>query len=89
MLAAPALVAEQMQWSSKLDTVVEDVHSVHVGGLVFSAKRIDSLSQELRNLVLDTGRVTANALTKRIRSEDDDAGGELVGRRARKMGRYR
>jgi len=80
IVTAPPLVAEQLQWASKLDTIGSLVHSYAIGALVFSQKQIDSLPADLRQIVLDTAKVTANALTKRIRSEDDAAYGRLKGK---------
>jgi len=77
---APSLAAEQLQWSSKLDTINDDVSAMAVGALVVSSKRIEGLSEELRNVLLDTGRIAANALTKRIRAEDDAAFARLKGK---------
>jgi TRAP-type transport system periplasmic protein len=70
---APSLAAEQLQWASKLDTINEDVSAMAIGALVISSKRLESLSEDQRNVILDTGRIASNALTKRIRAEDDAA----------------
>lgn len=73
LLTAPALAAEQLQWSSKLDTIVEDTAGLAIGALVLSSKRVDALPADLKTILVDTGKVAANALTKRIRTEDDAA----------------
>ncbi len=73
LLTAPALAAEQLQWASKLDTIVEDTAGLAIGALVLSSKRLDALPEDLRTILLDTGKIAANALTKRIRTEDDAA----------------
>jgi TRAP-type transport system periplasmic protein len=70
---APSLAAEQLQWSSKLDTINTDTSALAIGALVFSSKRLDALSPEMKAIVIDTGKIASNALTKRIRSEDDAA----------------
>jgi TRAP-type C4-dicarboxylate transport system substrate-binding protein len=80
IVIAPALAAEQLQWASKLDTIVADVSGMGIGALVMSAKRLDALSEEHRNIIMETGRIAANALTKRIRAEDDAAFGRLKGK---------
>ena len=77
---APSLAAEQLQWSSKLDTINEDVSAMAIGALVFSSKRIDALPPELKTIVMDTGKIAATALTKRIRSEDDAAYARMKGK---------
>lgn len=80
IVIAPALAAEQLQWASKLDTVVEGVSGVSIGALVFSAKALDALPADLRQIVEDTGKVAANALTTRIRNEDAAAFGRMKGK---------
>ena len=77
---APSLAAEQLQWSSKLDTITSDVSAMAIGALVFSSKRIDALPADLKAIVMGTGKVAASALTKRIRSEDDAAYNRMKGK---------
>lgn len=77
VINAPALVAEQMQWSSKLDTISDDIFVLAIGALVISSKRVNALPAELRAVVMDTGKIAATALTKRIRAEDDAAAARL------------
>jgi TRAP-type C4-dicarboxylate transport system substrate-binding protein len=77
---APALAAEQLQWASKLDTINEDVSALAIGALVLSTKRFDSLPEADRNIVLETGKIAANALTKRIRGEDEAAFNRMKGK---------
>jgi TRAP-type C4-dicarboxylate transport system substrate-binding protein len=38
---------------------------------------MDALPEDLRTIITDTGKIAANALTKRIRSEDDAAFGRM------------
>ena len=73
VIMAPALIAEQLQWASKLDTVGDDVVSMAVLALVIAQKRLDALPADVRTVLVDTGRTAATALTKRIRAEDDAA----------------
>ena len=80
IVVAPALAAEQLQWSSKLDTIVADNQSMAIGAVVCSAKRINALPADLLGILTDTGKIAANALTKRIRSEDDAAFNRLKGK---------
>jgi TRAP-type C4-dicarboxylate transport system substrate-binding protein len=77
---APSLAAEQLQWTSKLDTVNSDVSALAIGALVLSSKRLDALPEDARNIVVETGRIAANALTKRIRAEDDAAFERIKGK---------
>ena len=80
IVLAPPLAAEQLQWASKLDTIQSVVQSYSIGALVFSQKRLDALPADLRQILLDTAKVAANALTKRIRNEDDAAFGRMKGK---------
>ena len=79
-LVAPALVAEQLQWASKLDTIVADSSGFAIGALILSSKKLDALPGDLRAILQDTGKVASAALTKRIRGEDDAAFGRLKGK---------
>ncbi len=80
IVSAPALAAEQLQWASKLDHIVSDSIGFSIGALVFSSKRCDALPEDLRQIVLDTGKVAASALTSRIRNEDAAAFGRMKGK---------
>lgn len=80
IVLAPPLAAEQLQWSAKLDTIQSLVQSYAIGALGFSQKLVDSLPADLRQILLDTAKVAANALTKRIRNEDDAAFARLKGK---------
>ena len=57
-----------------------DVAGMAIGALVISSKRLAALSEEHRNIIAETGKVAANALTKKIRKEDDEAFGRLKGK---------
>lgn len=80
IVLAPALAAEQLQWTSKLDTIQSGVQSYAIGALVFSQKLLDALPADLRQILLDTAKVAANALTTRIRNEDEAAFGRMKGK---------
>jgi TRAP-type transport system periplasmic protein len=80
LINAPSLAAEQLQWSSKLDTINEDVSALAIGALVLSSKRYDALPDDLKTIILETGGVASNALTKRIRAEDDAAFARMKGK---------
>jgi TRAP-type C4-dicarboxylate transport system substrate-binding protein len=77
---APSLSAEQLQWTSKLDTISTEAAGMSIGAVVVSSKRLDALPQDLRNIVKDTGKIAASALTKRIRDEDAAAFNRLKGK---------
>jgi TRAP-type transport system periplasmic protein len=80
IVIAPALAAEQLQWASKLDHIVSEPVGFAIGALVASSKKLDSLPADLKAIVVDTGKVAAAALTKRIRDEDNAAYARLKGK---------
>jgi TRAP-type C4-dicarboxylate transport system substrate-binding protein len=73
IVSAPALLAEQYQWSSNLDSIDADVSAMAIGGIVISSKRLESLSEAQRTVLVETGKIAASAMQKRTRSEDDKA----------------
>ncbi len=80
VVMAPALAAEQLQWTSKLDTVSQDPSGMAIGALVVSSRRLAGLSPAQRTIIVETGGIAANALTKRIRAEDDAAFARIKGK---------
>lgn len=80
IVIAPALAAEQLQWSTKLDHISSEPVGFAIGSLVASSKKLDSLPADLKAILVDTGKVAAAALTTRIRNEDDAAYGRLKGK---------
>jgi TRAP-type C4-dicarboxylate transport system substrate-binding protein len=77
---APCLLAEQLQWSGKLDNIDDMPVGTSIGATVFSKKRIDALPEDLRAILRDTAKVAANALTTKFRSEDEAAFTRLKGK---------
>lgn len=69
----PSIVAEQLQWSSKLDRINKDVSVLITGGLVMSRKRLYALPENHRNIIVETSAVLANKLTNSIEGLDDAA----------------
>jgi TRAP-type C4-dicarboxylate transport system substrate-binding protein len=80
LVTAPPLVAEQLQWASRLDTIGDDVAGIGIGALVFSSTRYRAVPADAQTIIADTGRVAGAALTQRIRAEDDAALGRLQAR---------
>jgi len=70
VVSAPALAAEQLQWTSRLDTIGEDTSVFAIGAMLLVTKRLDALPEDLRAVLHDTGAVAARALAARIRRED-------------------
>ncbi len=80
VITSPALVAEQLQWSARLDHMGDEVAGIGIGGLVFSAPKIKSLPADAQTILAETGKIAGEALTRRIRAEDDAAFVRLQGR---------
>jgi TRAP-type transport system periplasmic protein len=70
VLSAPALAAEQLQWTSKLDHIGEDASVFAIGALVMVTRKLAALPEELRTILRETGKVAGSALAARIRKED-------------------
>jgi TRAP-type C4-dicarboxylate transport system substrate-binding protein len=71
VVEAPALASEQLQWSSLLDNIDTMTTGYEIGALVFTSAKINSLPQDLKDILLTTGQNAAAALTSSIRHEDD------------------
>jgi TRAP-type C4-dicarboxylate transport system substrate-binding protein len=82
VVMAPALAAEQLQWASRLDNINNAVAGVGIGALVFSSNKIKSLPADAQNILISTGAIAGQALTTRIRNEDDAAFARLKARMA-------
>jgi len=80
VVIAPALAAEQLQWASRLDNINNSVAGVGIGALVFSSNKIKSLPADAQNILISTGAIAGQALTTRIRNEDDAAFARLKAR---------
>ena len=80
VVLAPALAAEQLQWASRLDNINSAVAGVGIGALVFSSTKIRSLPADAQNILIQTGAIAGQALTTRIRNEDNAAFGRLKAR---------
>ena len=78
VLTVPALAAEQLQWASRLDHINDGVTGFGVGATVMSEKELQKLPPEQREIMEKTGKAAAEALTKIIRKEDDDALARLL-----------
>jgi len=73
IMNTPSLAAEQLQWASRLDHINTAETYFGIGAVVMSKKNIDKLSKDQKEIVMDTGKQAAAALTKRIRREDASA----------------
>ncbi len=84
LVNAPPLVAEQLQWASRLDHLNTLPTHYEIGALVVKGSRLSALPADAQSAVLDTGRVATEALTTSIRHEDDAA----LARRKQRMTVY-
>ena len=73
IINTPSVVAEQLLWASKLDTINRDVSALVTRGVVLSTKRLNALPSDLRTILLETGKVAASSLGKLIQDADDVA----------------
>jgi len=74
---APSLAVEQLQWAPQLKQASNQVAGCAVGALVVQSKRLDSLPADLRTILTDTGKLAGQALTSKIKSEDEAAFGRM------------
>jgi len=77
---APALVAEQLQWASRLDHMNTAVTGIGIGALLFSSSKITSLPADAQTALIESGRAAGDALTVSIRNEDAAAFARLKAR---------
>ncbi|CAN5411406.1 TRAP transporter substrate-binding protein [soil metagenome] len=80
VMVAPSLAAEQLQWASRLDNINTAVGGVAIGALVFASAKLKSLPADAQTILIETGKVAGEALTTRIRREDDAAYARLAAR---------
>jgi TRAP-type C4-dicarboxylate transport system substrate-binding protein len=73
VMNTPSLAAEQLQWASRLDHINTAETYYGIGAVVMSEKELAKLSKDQREVVEDTGKLAAKALTKRIRKADKKA----------------
>jgi TRAP-type C4-dicarboxylate transport system substrate-binding protein len=73
VVIGPALASEQLQWASRLDNINTGVAGVGIGAIVFASTKMNSLPADAQAILVATGAVAAQALTTRIRNEDDAA----------------
>jgi TRAP-type C4-dicarboxylate transport system substrate-binding protein len=71
VLKAPSLVAEQFQWSSKLDTIQDNVMNMEIGALVLSSKRLQNLPADQQQIIKDLGKTATDSLNRNIRTAED------------------
>ncbi|MEZ4224693.1 MAG: TRAP transporter substrate-binding protein DctP [Polyangiaceae bacterium] len=73
VLSAPALAAEQMQWTSSLDHVAKHASVCAIGGLVMRKSALDGLDPDLRETFLELQSKMSKHSKDRIRRLDAKA----------------
>jgi TRAP-type transport system periplasmic protein len=73
ILAAPALAAEQLQWTPYLDHINEQVIVAAIGGTLMKKSRLDALSPDTREMLRDMERRVSRVESERIRKLDIEA----------------
>ncbi len=73
VMNTPSLAAEQLQWASRLDHINTAETYYGIGAVVMSVKELDKMPKDDREVVEDTGKLAAKALTRRIRKADKKA----------------
>jgi TRAP-type C4-dicarboxylate transport system substrate-binding protein len=78
IIAAPALAAEQLQWTPYLDHVNDNVIVCAVGGLIFKAGVLENLPADLKATWDDLQKRASESQQGRIRKLDDEAYGRII-----------
>ncbi len=73
VLTGPPIVAEQLQWASRVTDLDTETVAYVVGGLIASSARLQSLPPNLRQVVLTRAAQSADRLNKTIRNIDAQA----------------
>jgi TRAP-type C4-dicarboxylate transport system substrate-binding protein len=78
VIAAPALAAEQLQWTPYLDHVMDQVSVCAIGAMVFKDKRLDALPKDLHDTFDELQARASKEQLNRIRKLDQEAYDRLV-----------
>jgi len=73
VVTAPAIAAEQLQWSPHFDHIGADVAGIGIGAMVLDSERLKAIPGDAREVMRKTGKKAGAMLRKRIRKMDDDA----------------
>jgi TRAP-type C4-dicarboxylate transport system substrate-binding protein len=73
VLTGPPIVAEQLQWASRVTDLNTETVAYVVGGLIASSARLQSLPPNLRQVMLARAAQSADRLNKTIRNIDAQA----------------
>jgi TRAP-type transport system periplasmic protein len=73
VVTAPAVAAEQLQWSPHFDHVGADVAGIGIGAMVLSNERVNAIPGDVIEVMRKTGKKAGKLLRRRVRKMDDDA----------------
>jgi len=73
VLTVPPLAAEQLQWASRVTHISPVTIAFGIGAIVVSSSRVQSLPQNLRDILAARGREATERLTKSVRNLDAQA----------------
>ena len=71
-LMAPAIAAEQLQWTPHLDYVTSHVVTAAIGGTVLKTNKLEALPADLKAALLETSIKMGEAQAKQVRKDDAD-----------------
>jgi len=72
-LTVPPLVAEELQWASRISHICTETVSFYIGALVVSSARLRALAPNLRDAMATRGAEMSTRLTRSIRNLDAKA----------------
>jgi TRAP-type C4-dicarboxylate transport system substrate-binding protein len=78
IIVAPALAAEQLQWTPYLDHVNDEVIGCAVGALIFKTGVLEALPPDLRALWDDVQKRASETQQGKIRKLDEEAYGRIL-----------
>jgi len=70
ILYSTSLLAEKQGWAAKLDNINDDLEWMSISGVVISSKFVNTLSDDLKNILISTGKAAADSLDRKIPDED-------------------
>ena len=73
VVSAPALAAEQLQWTPYLDHVSSNVAVCAIGGTVFRKKALDDLPADVKQVFFDLQARMDKGNSHRVRKMDDES----------------
>jgi TRAP-type C4-dicarboxylate transport system substrate-binding protein len=72
-VVAPALVAEQLQWASRITHINTETLAFAIGAVIASTPRVQALPPKLKEVMARRGRESSERLTRLVRNLDAQA----------------